>query len=209
MVTAFGRIDGRAVGFIANDTRHMAGAITSDCADKAARFLQLCDAFGIPIVSLVDTPGMMVGPKAEATGLVRHTSRLLVAAAALRVPMVAVILRRGYGLGAQAMTGGSLHEPVLTVAWPTAHVGPMGLEGAVRLGMRKELEQIADEAEREERVKALTAMAQENAKAINAAMIFEIDDVIDPAETRDVIASTLAASVGAVPRDRPRFIDTW
>ncbi|MEA2167545.1 MAG: hypothetical protein QOF76_845 [Solirubrobacteraceae bacterium] len=209
MVTAFGRIEGRAVGFIANDTRHMAGAITSDCADKAARFLQLCDAFGIPIVSLVDTPGMMVGPKAEATGLVRHTSRLLVAAAALRVPMVAVILRRGYGLGAQAMTGGSLHEPVLTVAWPTAHVGPMGLEGAVRLGMRKELEQIADEAEREERVKALTAMAQENAKAINAAMIFEIDDVIDPAETRGVIASTLAASAGAVPRDRPRFIDTW
>ncbi|HET8864041.1 MAG TPA: carboxyl transferase domain-containing protein, partial [Solirubrobacterales bacterium] len=132
MVTALGRIGGHPLGFIANDTRHMAGAITSDAADKAARFLQLCDSFGLPIVSLVDTPGMMVGPDAEATGLVRHASRLLIAGAALRVPLIAVILRRGYGLGAQAMTGGSLHEPLLTVAWPSAHLGPMGLEGAVR-----------------------------------------------------------------------------
>jgi len=133
MVTALGRIEGRPVGVIANDTRHMAGAITSDAADKAARFLQLCDAFGLPVVSLVDTPGMMVGPKADPTGLVRHTSRLLVAGAALRVPLVAVILRCAYGLGAQAMVGGSLHEPLLTVAWPS-DLGPMGLEGVVRLG---------------------------------------------------------------------------
>jgi acetyl-CoA carboxylase carboxyltransferase component len=209
IVTAFGRIDGRAVGYIANDTRHMAGAITSDAADKAARFVQLCDAFGLPVVSLVDTPGMMVGPKAEATGLVRHTSRLLVAAAALRTPLVAVILRRGYGLGAQAMTAGSLHEPLLTVAWPTAHLGPMGLEGAVRLGLRKELEQIADDTEREARIRDLTALAQENAKALNAAMLFELDDVIDPADTRRLIASTLQAADGAPPEDRPRFVDTW
>ena len=134
MVTALLRIEGRPLGVIANDTRHMAGAITSDAADKAARFLQLCDAFGLPVLSLVDTPGMMVGPEAEATGLVRHTSRLLLAGAALRVPLIAVILRRGYGLGAQAMTGGSLHEPLLTVAWPSAHLGPMGLEGAVQTG---------------------------------------------------------------------------
>ena len=107
----------------------MAGAITSDAADKAARFLQLCDAFGLPVVSLVDTPGIMVGPKAEATGLVRHASRLLVAGAALRVPLIAVVLRRGYGLGAQAMVGGSLHEPLLTVAWPSAHLGPDGPGG--------------------------------------------------------------------------------
>src|SRR4029077_14206691 len=119
MVTAIGRIEGRAVGFIANDSMHMAGAITSDGAGKAARLMQLCDAFGLPLVSLVDTPGMMVGPEAEATGLVRHTSRLLVAGAALRVPFVAVILRRGYGRGAQVMPGGSLHEPLLTVAWPS------------------------------------------------------------------------------------------
>ena len=162
----------------------MAGAITSDAADKAARFMQLCDAFGLPLVSLVDTPGFMVGPEAEATGLVRHASRLLVAGGGLRVPLVAVILRRGYGLGAQAMTGGSLHEPLLTVAWPSAHLGPMGLEGAVRLALRKELEAIADEAEREQRVRDLTAAAEDNAKALNAATLFEIDDVIDPAETR-------------------------
>jgi acetyl-CoA carboxylase carboxyltransferase component len=189
---------------------HMAGAITSEAADKAARFVQLCDAFGLPLVSLVDTPGMMVGPKAEATGLVRHTSRLLVAGAALSVPFVAVVLRRGYGLGAQAMVGGSLHEPLLTVAWPSAHLGPMGLEGAVRLGLRKELEAIADDEAREQRVREVTAAAQENAKAINAAMIFELDDVIDPAETRALIASTLAAASG--PRKPPhghRFVDTW
>src|SRR3954447_3078043 len=134
MTTAFGRIEGRAVGIIANNTMAMAGAVTAGASDKAARFLQLCDAFDIPVVSLVDTPGYMVGPKAEAEGLVRRASRLLVAGAALRVPLVAVILRRGYGLGAQAMVGGSLHEPLLTVAWPGAHLGPMGLEGAVRLG---------------------------------------------------------------------------
>ncbi len=211
MVTALARIEGRPLGVIANDTRYMAGAITSNAADKAARFMQLCDAFGIPLVSLVDTPGMMVGPEAEATGLVRHTSRLLVAGGALRVPFVAVVLRRGYGLGAQAMVAGSLHEPLLTVAWPTAHLGPMGLEGAVRLALRKELEAIPDEAEREERVRQLTADAERNAKALNAASLFEIDDVIDPAETRALIASTLnaAAGDGAMRRRRPRFVDTW
>jgi acetyl-CoA carboxylase carboxyltransferase component len=166
MVTALARIEGRPLGVIANDSRHTAGAITSDAADKAARFLQLCDAFGLPVVSLIDTPGMMVGPEAEATGLVRHASRLLIAGAALRVPLVAVILRRGYGLGAQAMTGGSMHEPLLTVAWPPAHLGPMGLEGAVRLALRKELEAIEDDGEREQRVRDLTAAAEENAPAI-------------------------------------------
>jgi acetyl-CoA carboxylase carboxyltransferase component len=209
MVTALARIEGRPVGVIANDTRHMAGAITSDAADKAARFLQLCDAFGLPVVSLVDTPGMMVGPKAETTGLVRHTSRLLVAGAALRVPLVAVVLRRAYGLGAQAMVGGSLHEPLLTVAWPSAHLGPMGLEGAVRLGYRRELEQIADAGEREARVRELTAAAEANAKALNAATLFELDDVIDPAETRGVIAATLAAAPAEDPRRGHRFVDTW
>jgi acetyl-CoA carboxylase carboxyltransferase component len=194
MVTALARIEGRPVGVIANDTRHLAGAITSDGADNAARLLQLCDAFGLPVVSLVDTPGFMVGPEAEATGLVHHGSRLLIAGAGLRVPLVAVILRRGYGLGAQAMVGGSLHEPLLTVAWPGAELGPMGLEGAVRLGLRRELEAIADEAEREQRVRDLTAAAHENAKAINAATLFELDDVIEPAETRGVIAATLAAA---------------
>ncbi|HNM94888.1 MAG TPA: carboxyl transferase domain-containing protein [Mycobacterium sp.] len=209
MVTALARIDGRAIGVIANNTMVMAGAITARAADKAARFLQLCDTYAIPVVSLVDCPGYMVGPAAEAESLVRRASRLLVAGAALRVPLVAVILRRGYGLGAQAMTGGSLHEPVLTVAWPGAHLGPMGLEGAVRLGLRKELDAIADDAEREERVRQVTAVAQENAKALNAAALFEIDDVIDPAETRELIAATLSASTGRAQPPPRRFVDTW
>jgi acetyl-CoA carboxylase carboxyltransferase component len=210
MVTALGRIEGRPLGLVANNTMHMAGAITSDGADKAARFMQLCDAFGLPLVSLVDTPGMMVGPDAESTGLVRHSSRLMVTGANLRVPLIGVILRRGYGLGAQAMVAGSMHEPLLTVAWPGAHLGAMGLEGAVKLGLRKELEAIPDEAERERRVRELTAAAEANAKALNAATLFEIDDVIDPAETRARIASTLGALARAAPRGAGRrFVDTW
>jgi acetyl-CoA carboxylase carboxyltransferase component len=209
LVTALARIEGRAVGVIANNTMVMAGAVTSAAADKAARFLQLCDAFGLPVISLVDTPGYMVGPEAEATGLVRRASRLLVAGGALGVPLVAVILRRGYGLGAQAMTAGSLHEPLLTVAWPGAHLGPMGLEGAVRLGMRKELEAIEDDEEREQRVREVTAQAEENAKALNAAQLFEIDDVVDPAETRGLIAATLAAAGPTDRRHGHRFVDTW
>jgi acetyl-CoA carboxylase carboxyltransferase component len=221
LVTALACIEGRPCGVIANNTMYMAGAITSDAGDKAARFLQLCDAFGLPVLSLVDTPGMMVGPKAEATGLVRHTSRLLVAGAALRVPFVAVILRRAYGLGAQAMTGGSLQEPLLTVAWPSAHLGPMGLEGAVRLALRKELDAIPEADERERRVRELTAAAQDNAKALNAATLFELDDVIDPADTRALVAATFAAAAGGdLARERApspdgarqrtrRFIDTW
>lgn len=209
MVTAFIRIEGRPIGVIANDTRFTAGAITAAAAEKAARFLQVCDAFGVPVLSLVDCPGYMVGPAAEAEALVRRGSRLLIAGASLEVPLIAVVLRRGYGLGAQAMTGGSLHEPLLTVAWPGAHLGPMGLEGAVRLGMRKELEAIDDDDLREDRVRALTAAAQQNAHALNAASVFEIDDVIDPAETRTVIAATLAAAGPNRRRGQRRFIDSW
>lgn len=210
MVTALARVEGRPLGVIANDTRHSAGAITAGAAEKAARLLQLCDAFGLPVVSLVDTPGMMVGPEAEATGLVRRASRLMVAGAALRVPLLAVVLRRGYGLGAQAMVGGSLHEPLFTVAWPTAHLGPMGLEGAVRLAMRRELEAIEGEEERERRVRELTEAAERNARALNAATLFELDDVIDPAETRSLIASTLEAAAQAPePARAHRFVDTW
>lgn len=210
MATALIRIEGRPVGVIANNPLHMAGAITSEGADKAARLMQLCDRFRIPMLSLVDTPGMMVGPEAEETGLVRHCSRMLVAGAALSVPMVAVVLRRGYGLGAQAMVAGSLHEPLLTVAWAGAELGPMGLEGAVRLGLRKELEAIEDETEREKRVRELTEIAHENANALNAATLFEIDDVIDPADTRRVVASTLdRAAHRAADSTGRAFVDTW
>ena len=210
LLTALGRIEGRTVGVLGNDTRHWAGAITADAGDKAARFLQLCDAHGFPVVSLVDTPGMMVGADAERTGLVRHTSRLLVAAARMEVPLVGVVLRRGYGLGAQAMLGGSTHEPLMTLAWPGAHLGAMGLEGAVRLSMRRELEAIEDEEQREARLRELTAYAQASSTALEVARVFEIDDVIDPAETRGVLARLL----DAVDRDgrlrgSGRPVDTW
>lgn len=210
LCTALARVEGRTVGFVANDTRHMAGAITADAGDKAARFLQLCDAWGFPVVSLVDTPGMMVGAEAERTGLVRHTSRLLVAAAAMQVPLIGVVLRRGYGLGAQAMLGGSTHEPLMTLAWPGAHLGAMGLEGAVRLSMRRELEAIADPEEREQQVRDLTAYAQEHSRALNVARHFEIDDVIDPAQTRTVVVRLLDAACrdGRV-RGSGRTVDTW
>jgi acetyl-CoA carboxylase carboxyltransferase component len=210
MLTALARIEGRPVGVIANNPMRLAGAITSAGADKAARLMQLCDAFWIPIVSLIDTPGMMVGPEAEATGLVRHCSRLFVAGASLRVPLCAVILRKAYGLGAQAMAGGSLHEPLLTVAWPSAELGAMGLEGGVKLGFRRELEEIADEAERAKRLEEMVAHAHEHAKALNAATLFELDDVIDPAETRRLLASTLAATTAHATTAGPRrFVDTW
>jgi len=201
MAAGLARIEGRPFGFIANDSRHVAGAITSEASDKAADLLRLCNTSGLPVLSLVDTPGFMVGPEAEATGLVRRASGMLLAGARLNVPLVAVILRRGYGLGAQAMTGGSLHEPLLTVAWPGAHLGPMGLEGAVRLALRKELEAIADEREREQRVRDLTAAAEDNAKALNAAALFELDDVIDPAETRALIAATFAAAAKPITEE--------
>ena len=207
MVTALARIEGRPVGVIANDTRHLAGTVTAEASDKAARFLQLCDAFGLPVLSLIDTPGYIVGPRHEAGALVRHACRLLVAGAALRVPVIAVVLRRAYGLGAQAMAGGGLHRPLLTLAWPGAHLGGMGLEGAVRLGMRKDLDAIEDEEEREKRVRELTALMEERAKALNAAQIFELDDVIDPADTRRIVAHILAAA--GAPEPSHRTVDTW
>jgi acetyl-CoA carboxylase carboxyltransferase component len=147
LVTALVRIEGRPAGVIANNCKHKAGVVTGEAADKAARFMQLCDAFGLPIVSLIDTPGYMVGPEAERDALVRHCCRMLISGAALTVPTIAILLRRAYGLGAQAMAFGSLHEPLLTAAWPDATLGPMGLEGAVRLAMRRDLEAIEDEGE--------------------------------------------------------------
>jgi len=193
LVTAFARVDGLAVGVVANSSTHVAGALTGDASAKAADFLALCERWRVPVVSLVDTPGFMVGPDAEAGGLVRHASRMVNAGARLTVPLVGVILRRGYGLGAQAMLGGSTHRPLLTVAWPTAHLGAMGLEGAVRLSLAHELAALP-EAEREPTVARHLAELQSHAKALNAARMFEIDDVIDPADTRALIAATIRAA---------------
>ena len=207
LLTALVRIEGRPAGVIANNCKYQAGVVTGAAADKASHFMQLCDSFGLPVISLIDTPGYMVGPEAEREALVRHCCRMLIAGAALTVPTISIVLRRGYGLGAQAMAFGSLHEPLLTAAWPDATLGPMGLEGAVRLAMRRDLEAIEDEGEREQRVRELTAQMYEHAKALNAAQIFEIDDVIDPADTRAVIARTLAAAGTPEPSGRP--VDPW
>ncbi len=184
MITALARVEGIPVGVVGNNPTHLAGAIDSDGADKVARFLQLCDAFELPVISLCDTPGMMVGPEVEATALVRHCSRLFVTGANLSVPYITVVTRKAYGLGAQAMMGGSTKAPLATVAWPTGEFGGMGLEGAVRLGYRNELEAIADPDEREATFQEMVDRMYEHGKAINAASHFEIDDVIDPADTR-------------------------
>jgi acetyl-CoA carboxylase carboxyltransferase component len=192
IVTTFARLEGRPIAIVANNPSVNAGAIDAPAADKAAWFLQLTDSWGLPVVSFIDSPGFMVGPEAEATGLVRHVGRLFVAGAALSVPMVAVITRRGYGLGAQAMCGGSFTTPLLTVAWPQAELGGMGLEGAVRLGFRTELNAIDDPAERAATEAHMIAMSYEHGRALNVAGHLELDDVIDPADTRRVVATTLA-----------------
>jgi acetyl-CoA carboxylase carboxyltransferase component len=207
-VTALARIEGRPLGVVANSSQHLGGAIDSDAADKIARFLQLCDAFGLPVLSLCDTPGFMVGPKAEATGLVRHASRLFAAAASLRVPTFAVILRRGYGLGAQAMTAGHFHSPIFTVSWPTGEFGAMGIEGAVRLALRKELAALPDDAARDKLVQQAVAYQSEKGKAISMASYLEIDAVIDPADTRAWVMRGVKSAPPAAERAR-RTIDTW
>lgn len=206
--TALARMEGRPVGLLANNPQHLGGAIDADAADKAARFLQLCDAHGLPVITLVDTPGFMVGPETEAQAQVRHVSRLFVTAAKLRVPVFSVVLRKGYGLGAMGMTAGGFHAPVFTVAWPTAEFGAMGLEGAVRLGYRKELESRPEGPEREALFQELLAREYEKGSALSMASGLEIDAVIDPAHTRAWLARGLA---GARVRDPApgRFIDTW
>jgi acetyl-CoA carboxylase carboxyltransferase component len=208
MVTALVRIEGRPFGLIANNTHHLGGAIDADAADKAARFLQLCDAFGLPVVSLCDTPGFMVGPKAETTALVRHVSRMFVAAASLEVPFFTVVLRKGYGLGAQAMAGGHFHAPFFTVSWPSGEFGGMGIEGAIRLAMRKQLDAITDPTQREQAFQTMVDAAYERGKAISMASYLELDGVIDPADTRAWILRGLK-SVPPPRTDRRRFIDTW
>jgi acetyl-CoA carboxylase carboxyltransferase component len=206
--TALARVDGRPVGLMANNPQHLGGAIDADAADKAARFMQLCNAHGLPLISLVDTPGFMVGPDAEQAAQVRHASRLFVVAANLRVPLFAVVLRKGYGLGAMGMTAGGFHAPVFTVAWPTGEFGGMGLEGAVRLGFRKELEARPQGPERDALFDQLLAEQYARGEAMQMATALEIDAVIDPAETRAWLTRGLAsARVADAPVNR--FVDPW
>jgi acetyl-CoA carboxylase carboxyltransferase component len=184
MLTALARVEGRPLGVLANDPRHLGGAIDAPGADKAARFLQLCDAFALPVLFLCDTPGFMVGPDAERTATVRHFARMFLTGANLSVPTGTIVLRKGYGLGAQAMAGGGFKAPRFTIAWPTGEFGAMGLEGAVRLGMRRELDAIEDEQERQAAFEQMVAAAYERGRGLNMAAYGEIDDVIDPADSR-------------------------
>jgi acetyl/propionyl-CoA carboxylase alpha subunit len=210
VVTTLVRLEGRPVGLVANDPAHLGGAIDAPSADKLARFLHLCDAHGLPVLSLCDTPGFMVGPESEKAATVRHFSRLFVTGAHLSVPLVAVVLRKGYGLGAQGMVGGGFHSPAATLAWPTGEIGGMGLEGAVRLGFRRELDAIEDPVARAEAYDALLAEHYERGKAVNAAAVFELDDVIDPADTRARVLQALPPAADLEKRPRGRsFVDTW
>ncbi len=208
IVTALARIEGRPVGLLANNPHHLGGAIDVDAADKAARFMQLCNAHRLPLVALCDTPGFMVGPEVEAQAQVRHVCRMFMVASHLRVPYFAVVLRKGYGLGAQAMTAGGFDAPVFTVAWPTGEFGAMGLEGAVRLGFRKELAAVAEGAERDALFKQLVAQQYANGEAIHMAQTLEIDAVIDPADTRAWLVRGLQSAASAGQPAMP-FVDTW
>ena len=211
LITALIRIEGRPFGLLANNPAHLGGAIDAQAGDKAARFMQLCDAFDIPLLSLCDTPGFMVGPEAEKQATVRHISRMFVAAASLTVPFFTVVLRKGYGLGAQAMAAGSFHSPLFTIAWPSGEFGAMGLEGAVRLGFAKELAAQPDAVAQKALFDKLVAKAYEQGKGLNMASYLEIDAVIDPAETRAWLLRGLNATPPTAPRQgkkRP-FIDTW
>ncbi|MFS2166930.1 carboxyl transferase domain-containing protein [Variovorax sp. Varisp62] len=208
IVTALARIEGRPVGLMANNPHHLGGAIDVEAADKSARFMQLCNAHGLPIVSLCDTPGFMVGPEIEAQAQVRHVCRMFMVASHLRVPFFAVVLRKGYGLGAQAMTAGGFDAPVFTVAWPTGEFGAMGLEGAVRLGFRKELAAVPEGAERDALFRKLVAQQYANGEAIHMAQTLEIDAVIDPAETRTWLVRGLSSATKA-PSAAAAYVDTW
>ncbi len=208
LITAFVRIEGHPFGLIANDPRHLGGAIDGDGGEKGGRFLQLCDVYGVPVISLCDTPGFMVGPESEKTAAVRRGSRLIIATANLSVPLFTIVVRKGYGLGAQAMAGGSFHQPFFTIAWPTAEMGPMGLEGAVELGFSKELEAAANESERNTLYEQLLTSMYEKGKAVSVATAFEIDAVIDPAETRAWLVRG-RRSAGKRKQQRRRFVDVW
>lgn len=209
-ITALVRINGRAMGLIANNLRHLGGAIDSDASDKIARFLQLCDSFGLPIVSLIDVPGFMVGPECEKTAMVRHSSRLFVVGANIEVPIYSIVTRRGYGLGAMALAGGGFFDATFTVAWPSAEFGAMGLEGSTKLGFRKELEAIEDPIEREKLYNKLLKDAYQQGSALNTASVLEIDEVIDPKDTRTwIINANHTYPEQSYKTRKGRYIDSW
>lgn len=191
LVTGFLRIEGRAMGLMANNPHHLGGALDAPASAKGARFLNLCSRFWLPVLSLCDTPGFMVGPESEKQGGVAAACALIAAGAELQSPMFCVFLRKGYGIGAQAMAGGSFANPVFSISWPTGEFGPMGLEGGVRLGYAKELEAEKDAQARQALYDKLVARAYAEGGAINVASFNEIDAVIDPLDTRDWLSRGL------------------
>jgi acetyl-CoA carboxylase carboxyltransferase component len=210
IITGLIRIEGRPFGVVANNCKHLGGAIEVDGADKAARLMQLCNAHGLPMLSLIDTPGFMVGPEIEKRAQVRHVCRMFVIGSHVTVPCFAVVLRRGYGLGAMAMAKGGFHEAFFTAAWPTGEFGAMGLEGAVKAGFKKELEAVENPDEREALYNKLVAELYERGKAINVASYLEIDAVIDPADTRKWIMEGLrSTSAGRPEKTAHNFVDPW
>lgn len=207
MVTALARIEGKPLGIIANSTKYLGGAIDGDASEKASRFMQLCKAFNIPIISFCDTPGFMVGPDHEKLALVRKTSRLFINGANLKTPIITIVLRKAYGLGAMAMAGGNFHQSYMTLSWQTGEFGPMGLEASVELGFKKELDNTSSKTERKKLYDYLVSQAYEKGKAINAASKLEIDEVIDPKETRSRISNALHNYPHQ--KDKQNFIDSW
>ena len=205
IITALIRVEGRPMGVIANNPHHLAGAVDSPGADKGARFLQLCDAFDIPILSLIDCPGIMVGPEVERTALVRHCTRLFNVGANITTPLFSVVVRKAYGLGAQAMLGAGSLVGFFSIAWPTAEFAGMNIEGAVKLGYRKELMAIDEPEARREEFDRRTAIAYDNAKAVNAVTGGGIDDVIDPADTRRWIVNSLRRLPPVLPRTEKKY----
>jgi len=210
MITALIRIEGRPFGVIANDPVHMGGAIEAEGADKAARFMQLCNVHGLPMISLCDTPGFMVGPEVETRAQVRHVCRMFIVGANVTVPFFTVVLRKGYGLGAMAMSAGGFHDAFFTASWPSGEFGGMGLEGAVRHAFKKELAAIQNELERDKTFKDLVNQSYAMGKAINMASYMEIDAVIDPADTRRWVMRGLESVVSTSPRENGQlFVDAW
>jgi acetyl-CoA carboxylase carboxyltransferase component len=211
IITAFIRVEGRPMGVIANNPHHLAGAIDADGSDKGARFMQLCDAFDIPVLNLIDCPGIMVGPDAERTALVRHCTRLFNAGANMTAPLFTVVVRKAYGLGAQAMLGAGALVGFFSVAWPTAEFAGMNIEDAVKLGYRRDLMAIEDPEQRLAEFQRRTAIAYDNARAVNAVMGGGIDDVIDPADTRSWIANSLKRLPPVMPRTAKKYpyVDPW
>jgi acetyl-CoA carboxylase carboxyltransferase component len=187
IITCLARMGGRPVGIVANQPRHLGGILENDSADKAARFINLCDAYGIPLLFLMDVPGFMVGTKVERAGIIRHGAKMLYAVSRATVPKVTVILRKAYGAGYYVMCGRA-YEPDLIVAWPSAEISVMGPEGAVNIIFRKEIEASEDpDATRAQMIQGIRRTIDPYIAAGNAM----VDDIIDPRDTRPTVIRAL------------------